>query len=165
MNLERDEKIVLDNGPLGLGKKLTLTNKNLIIHKDEGVFDVNWKQEKTVPLNTIEDVYVETESFSDQSSFKLKLKNGDSLELSLSLSNSWLISDSSEANMDKEKSNQMKMLNYRWVKAITNQLMKLDVDKKPVCIRKCPKCSKEITHETYEYCPFCGNLLKSKYLF
>ena len=165
MNLERDEKIVLDNGPLGLGKKLTLTNKSLIILKDEGVFDVDWKPEQVVPLNAIEDVYIETESFSDLSSFKLKLKNGESLELSLSLGNSWLISDSPEANMDKEKSTQMKMLNYRWVKAITNQLMKLDLDKKTVCIRKCPKCSKEITHETYEYCPFCGNLLKSKYLF
>ena len=65
MNLERDEKIVLDNGPLGLGKKLTLTNKRLIILKDEGVFDVDWKQEKVVPLNAIEDVYIETESFSD----------------------------------------------------------------------------------------------------
>lgn len=165
MNLERDEKIVLDNGPLGLGKKLTLTNKHLLIHKDEGVFDVNWKQEKVIPLNTIEDAYIETESFSNLSSFKLKLKNGKSIELSLSLDNSWLINDSPETKMNKEKSNQLKMLNYRWVKAITNQLMKLDKQKKTVFIRKCPKCSKEITHENYEYCPFCGNLLKSKYLF
>jgi len=165
VNLERDEKIVLDNGPLGLGKKLTLTNKHLLIHKDEGVFDVNWKQEKVIPLNTVEDAYIETESFSNLSSFKLKLKNGKSIELSLSLDNSWLINDSPETKMNKEKSSQLKMLNYRWVKAITNQLMKLDKQKKTVFIRKCPKCSKEITHENYEYCPFCGNLLKSKYLF
>ena len=165
MNLERDEKIVLDNGPLGLGKKLTLTNKRLLIHKDEGVFDVNWKQEKEIPLNTIEDAYIETESFSNLSSFKLKIKNGKSIELSLSLDNSWLINDSPETNMNKEKSSQLKILNYRWVKAITNQLMKLDKQKKTVIIRKCPKCSKEIIHENYEYCPFCGNLLKSKYLF
>ncbi len=165
MNLERDEKIVLDNGPLGLGKKLTLTNKNLLIHKDEGVFDVNWKQEKAIPLSTIEDVYIETESFSNSSLFKLKLKNGKSVELSLSLDNSWLINDSSETKMNTEKSSQLKILNYRWVKAITNELMKLDEKKKNVFIRKCPKCSKEITQENYEYCPFCGNLLKSKYLF
>jgi len=44
VNLERDEKIVLDNGPLGLGKKLTLTNKHLLIHKDEGVFDVETRK-------------------------------------------------------------------------------------------------------------------------
>ena len=164
MKLKRDEKIVLDNGPLGLKKKLTLTNKRLIIQKDEGVFNVDWKQEKVIPLDSIEDIYLETKGFSGLSSMKIKLKKQKPFELSLSLGDSWLIGDSPETKLDKDKSEQMKMLNYRWVRAITNQLMKHD-EKKTVYFQKCPKCEKEITQKNFKYCPFCGRLLKSKYLF
>ncbi len=172
MKLKRDEKIVLDNGPLGLKKKLTLTNKRLIIQKDEGVFNVDWKQEKVIPLDSIEDIYLETKGFSGLSSMKIKLKKQKPFELSLSLGDSWLIGDSPETKLDKEKSTQLKMLNYRWVRVITNQLMTLDEEKKEANIekektffQKCPKCKKEIAQEDYQYCPFCGRLLKSKYLF
>jgi RNA polymerase subunit RPABC4/transcription elongation factor Spt4 len=172
MKLKRDENIILDNGPLGLEKKLTLTNKRLIIQKDEGVFTTHWKKEKTISLNSIEDVYLETKTLSGLSSLKLKLKNGNNFDVSLSLSDSWMINDSPDTSIDKEKSVQMKMLNYRWVRAITNQLMKLDTEKKTIKTKiktkfsqKCPKCEKEITQEDYEYCPFCGRSLKSKYLF
>ena len=172
MKLKRDEKIILDNGPLGLKKKLTLTNKRLIIQKDEGVFNVDWKQEKVIPLDSIEDIYLVTKGFSGLSSMKIKLKKKEPFELSLSLGDSWLIGDSPETKLDKEKSTQLKMLNYRWVRVITNQLMTLDEEKKEASIekektffQKCPKCEKEITQEDYQYCPFCGRLLKSKYLF
>lgn len=172
MKLKRDESIILDNGPLGLKKKLTLTNKRLIIQKDEGVFTTQWKKEKSISLKTIEDIYLETKNQTGLSSMKIKLKNGKNFDVSLSLSDSWLISDSPENNLDKEKATQMKMLNYRWVKAITNQLIKLDTEKKVIKTetktefsQKCPKCEKEITQENYNYCPFCGRSLKSKYLF
>ena len=172
MKLKRDERIILDNGPLGLKKKLTLTNKRLIIQKDEGVFTTQWKKDKVIPLKTIEDIYLETKTQTGLSLMKIKLKNGKNFDVSLSLSDSWLISDSPENNLDKEKSSQMKMLNYRWVKAITNQLIKLDTEKREIKTeiknefsQKCPKCEKEITQENYNYCPFCGRSLKSKYLF
>jgi hypothetical protein len=172
MKLKRDEKVIMDNGPLGLKKKLTLTNKRLIFQKDEGIFNVKWNQEKVIPLNNIEDVYLETKAFTGKSSMKVKLKKGKRFELSLSLGDSWLLNDSSEDKMEKEKSTQLKMLHYRWVKAITNQLMRLDEEKKTLEIKEkteyiqdCPKCGKKITKENYKYCPFCGRLLKSKYLF
>ncbi len=165
MKLKRDENLIMDNGPLGLKKKLMLTNKRLIIQKDEGVFNVDWKQEKVISLNSIEDIYLETKGFSGLSSMKIKMKKVKSIELSLSLGDSLLIDDSSETKLDKDKSEQMKMLNYRWVRAITNQLMKHDEKKKIVYFQKCPKCEKEITQKNFKYCPFCGRLLKSKYLF
>ncbi len=165
MKLKRDENLIMDNGPLGLKKKLMLTNKRLIIQKDEGVFNVDWKQEKVISLNSIEDIYLETKGFSGLSSMKIKMKKGKSIELSLSLGDSWLIDDTSETKLDKDKSEQLKMLNYRWVRAITNQLMKHDEKKKTTYFQKCPKCEKEITQENFKYCPFCGRLLKSKYLF
>ena len=171
MKLKRYESIILDNGPLGLKKKLTLTNKRLIIQKDEGVFTTQWKKNKVIPLKTIEDIYLETKTQTGLSLMKIKLKNGKNFDVTFSLSDSWLISDSPENNLDKEKSSQMKMLNYRWVKAITNQLIKLDTEKREIKTeiksefsQKCPKCEKEITQENYNYCPFCGRLLKSKYL-
>jgi hypothetical protein len=125
-----------------------------------------------IPLNNIEDVYLETKAFTGMSSMKVKLIKGKRFELSLSLDDSWLISDSSENKIEKEKSTQLKMLHYRWVKAITTQLMRLDEEKKIFIakektdyIQECPKCGKEITQENYKYCPYCGRLLKSKYLF
>lgn len=172
MKLKRDESIILDNGPLGLKKKVSLTNKRLIIQKDEGVFTTQWKKKKVIPLKSIEDVYLETNSQTGFSSMKLKLKSGKNYDISLTLSDSWIINDTPETNLDKEKSNQMKMLNYRWVKAITNQLIKIDTEKREIKTevknkfsQKCPKCEKEISQENYNYCPFCGRSLKSKYLF
>lgn len=165
MKLKRDENLIMDNGPLGLKKKLTLTDKRLIIQKDEGLFNVNWKQEKVISLDSIDDIYLETKGFSGLSSMKIKMKKGKSIELSLSLGDSWLIDDSSESKLDKDKSEQLKMLNYRWVRAITNQLMKNHEKKTTVFFQKCPKCEKEITQENFKYCPFCGRMLKSKYLF
>jgi hypothetical protein len=165
MKLKRDEDLIMDNGPLGLKKKLTLTNKRLIIQKDEGVFKVNWKQEKVISLDSIEDIYLETKGFSGLSSMKIKMKKGKAIELSLSLGDSWLIDDSSESKLNKDKSEQLKMLNYRWVRAITNQLIKDDKKKTSDFLQKCPKCEKEISQENFKYCPFCGRMLKSKYLF
>lgn len=165
MKLKRDENLIIDNGPLGLKKKLTLTNKRLIIQKDVGVFKVDWKQEKTISLHSIEDIYLETKGFSGLSSMKIKIKKGKTIELSLSLGDSWLIDDSSESKLNKDKSEQLKMLNYRWVRAITNQLMKDDKQKTTDFFQKCPKCEKEINQENFKYCPFCGRMLKSKYLF
>ena len=171
MKLKRTEKIVMDNGPLGLKKKLTLTNKRLIIQKDEGIFNVDWKQEKAISLDSIADIYLETKDFSGLSAMSIKLKKGKPIKLALSLNGSWLIGDSPETKLDEEKSIQMKMLNYRWVRAITNQLMKLEGEKKNKEIKKsdwkqnCPKCEKEITNKEYKYCPYCGRNLKSKYLF
>ena len=47
------EEIVLDDGQLGFRKKLTLTNKRLIIQKCKGVFSVSWEQESEIPLEEI----------------------------------------------------------------------------------------------------------------
>ena len=165
MKLKGDENLIMDNGPLGLKKKLTLTNKRLIIQKDEGLFNVNWKQEKVIFLDSIDDIYLETKDFSGLSSMKIKMKEGKTIELSLLLSDSWLVYNSSESKLDEDKSKQLKILNLRWVGAITNQLMRNHKKKTEVFLRKCPKCEKKITQKNFKYCPFCGRMLKSKYIF
>lgn len=124
MELEKDENIILDDGPLGFRRKLTLTNKRLIIQKGEGLFRVTWKQESEIPLAEIEEAYLVADSFSALSSIKLRMKNGESVDLQLKLGDTQALGASLAADTLTDMAVRMKILNDRWISAINNRLRK-----------------------------------------
>lgn len=121
MVLERGEKIVLDDGALGFGKKLTLTNKRLIVQEGEGFLRVKWKEE--IPIKDISEAYAEVGSFTALSTLMLKLKNGATKEFHLKLSDTQMLGSSLATDMGTDMAMRVKFIVDRWVTAI-NHLIK-----------------------------------------
>ena len=79
MELEKDEKVILDDGFWGLKTKLVLTNKRLLVQKRKGTITSKWIIENETPLEEIEEAYGMIDVFTSLSSLILKLKNKDQL--------------------------------------------------------------------------------------
>ena len=80
MHLEPKEKIVVENGVLGSRSRLTLTNKRLIFEEGSGYFLSSWKQFHTVPLDAIEEAFVDRDGFI-LDTIKLKMKDGPIMKI------------------------------------------------------------------------------------
>jgi rRNA maturation endonuclease Nob1 len=162
MKLLEGEQIVLDDGPLGFRKKLTLTNKRLIIQKGKGLFNVYWAQESEIPLEEIEEAYVEPGGvFFTMSTAMLKMKNQQSIELGLKLSDSQMLGSTLASDDLTDMNLRMKTVNDRWVNAINNQLNALRMKQLANGFHKCSVCGKSIPQGNFEFCPFCGKPLKT----
>lgn len=79
MELEEDENTILDDGFWGSKKKLVLTNKRLIVQKQEGIIRLTWKLENEILLEEVEEAYGMLDVFTSLSSLILKLKNNEQL--------------------------------------------------------------------------------------
>lgn len=123
MDLEKDERVILDDGPLGFRKKLTLTNKRLITQEGKGFLSVKWNKVEEIPINDIAEAYTEVGSFIALSTMVLKLKNGQTKESKLKLSDSQIMGASLSQDMGTNMEMRVKFVTDRWVSAI-NQLIK-----------------------------------------
>lgn len=123
MELEKDEKIVLDKGALGFRKKLTLTNKRLIVQEGKGLLSVKWKIAEEIPIREISEAYAEVGSFTAMSTLMLKLKNGATKEFHLKLNDSQMLGSFLSTDMGTDLPMRMKFVVDRWVTAI-NHLIK-----------------------------------------
>lgn len=119
MELGKDERIILDDGTLGFRKRLTLTNKRLIILKGKGFFKVTWKKEEEISIEEIEEAYAHVDSFTSMSVMKLRLKNGRTKDIRFKLSDSQMVGgmlgDPNTALPMKVKS-----ITDRWVNVINS---------------------------------------------
>src|SRR4030067_3532635 len=150
------EQIVLDNGSLGFRKKLTLTNKRLIIQTGRGFFSVTWEQEDEIPLQEIEEAYVEPGgAFITLSRAMLKMKNRGDIELGLKLSDSQMLGTTLATDELTDMTLRMKTVNDRWVTAINNQLNKLRIEQLTNRSNKCPNCQKAMPQGNFGFCPSC----------
>jgi len=116
MELEKDEHIILNDGILGrtwivFWKKLTRTNKRLIVQKGKGFFKVSWKIEEEIPLEEIEEAYHHVHSFTNMSELKLTLKNDRTKDVRFRLGDSRTY-----------LSLNVKSITDRWVHAINGAL-------------------------------------------
>jgi hypothetical protein len=123
MDLEGDERLVLDDGPLGFRKKLTLTNKRLIVQEGKGLLSVKWHKTEEIPMRDIAEAYVDVGSFIALSTLVLRLKNGQTREFKLKLSDSQMLGASMSSDMGTSVEMRVKFVTDRWVTAI-NQLIK-----------------------------------------
>ena len=130
MQFDSGEEIILDDGYYGYRKKLTLTNKRLIIRKGKGVFSVTWELESEILLKDIEEAYIDADMdvFSCSNHAMLKMKNGESLELRLELSSDATLGALGAADIDTDMILRRKGLFNKWVFAINNQLQKLQFE-------------------------------------
>ena len=85
MELEKDEKVILDDGYWGSNKKLVLTNKRLLVQKRKGTVTSKWEIENEILLDEIEEVYGMIDVFTSLSSLILKLKNKEQLLINFRL--------------------------------------------------------------------------------
>lgn len=121
--MKKDERVILDDGPLGFRKKLTLTNKRLITQEGKWFLSVKWNKVEEIPINDIAEAYTEVGSFIALSTMVLKLKNGQTKEFKLKLSDSQIMGASLSQDMSTNMEMRVKFVTDRWVSAI-NQLIK-----------------------------------------
>ena len=160
MKLSEGERVVLDDGSVGFRRKLTLTNKRLIFQKKKGFISTSWVQDDEIPLDKIEEAYVEIVSkFSGKSAAMLRMKNGESIELGLKLTDSEVFGADFGGEGLAGMNLRLKMKNDRWVNEINNQLNKNRIEKLESEEKKCPKCGKEMPQGNFDFCPFCGKPL------
>lgn len=160
MKLSEGERILLDDGSVGFRRKITLTNKRLIFQKKKGFISTSWVQDDEIPLDKIEEAYVEIVSkFSGKSAAMLRMKNGESIELGLKLTDSEVFGADFGGEGLAGMNLRLKMTNDRWVNAINNQLAKNRIDQSKSGAYKCPKCGKDMPQGDFDFCPFCGNSL------
>ena len=160
MELGTDEKIVLDDGPLGFRTKLTLTNKRLIVQKGSGLRNMTWRQIEEIPLESIEVAYTNSDSFSAMAILTLEMKNGEDWTLRLKLDDIGLLGSFMVADSITGMAMRAKILTDRWVNAINNQLNKNQIEQRMSGVNKCSQCGKELPKGNFMFCPFCGNSLK-----
>ena len=163
MELEKDEKIILDDGPAGYRTKLTLTNKRLITQHKKGLFKTSWIQESEVFLDDIKEAYVKPGGvFDTMSTAMLKMKNGEDIQFTLNLSGSQTIGSSFAGDMLTDMNLRVKTLNDRWVNAINNQIIKQQIAQNRIQGSNCLNCRKLIPGGDFKFCPSCGKVLSEK---
>ena len=159
MKLLEGETIVLEDSHFGSWRKVTLTNKRLLVQRKKGLFSSYWAIDEEFPLETIEEAYVETSGFSGSSSLQLRLKKGEKYQLPIDLSGDAALGSLVAGDWVTDVALKQQAVNSRWASAINNQLVKCQLEKLK-SIDKCPNCGKEIPQGNYTFCPFCGNSLK-----
>lgn len=123
MELKGDEHVILnEDGAMGFRRKLTLTDKRLILQKGHGVFKVTWTIEEEIPLVEIMEAYAHVESFTSLPILKLRLKKGGTRNIRLKLSDSQLVGTMGE---DSAMMMKIRSLTDRWVNAINHQTIRL----------------------------------------
>jgi len=146
MELEEDENVLLDGGPLGYRKKLILTNKRLLVHKGKGFFNVTWKIENEIPLSKIEEATEDMDTFTSYSRLVLKMKNKEKMNFGFKLTDSQMLSsfgDTSTMNL------KIKAITDKYVTAINHQINK-KVEENPLKLLQIRFAKGEISKEEYE---------------
>jgi hypothetical protein len=120
-----DEDVILENSAWGARRKILLTNTQLTFLKKEGVFKTKWVVSQIIPLEEIEEAYVNTSGVLAQSStVKLRMKNGEVNDLALALSNGDSVGLILGPDDGVQLAVRTKALCDRWASAINNQLRK-----------------------------------------
>jgi len=159
MKLLEGETIILEG--FGSGRKVTLTNKRLVLQKKKGFFYSYWMIDEEMFLDAIDEAYAETGSFTGIETLQLRLKNGESYQLAISLSGSATLGSLVAADWVTDTALKQKTVNDRWANAINNQLRKRQIEQLSKSAGKCPDCGKEIPQGSFAFCPFCGTSLKT----
>lgn len=79
--LQKDERIVLDEEKIAFRDKIILTNKRLIILKPKGFLSSTFVKRYEIPLSDVQEAYTDISKFSGNSSMILKLRNGEQKEI------------------------------------------------------------------------------------
>ena len=119
-----DEDIILTtNVEPGPRRKILLTHTKLTFLKKEGVFKTRWVFSREIPLEDIEEAYVNTSGVLKDSTLKLRMKNGEVQSVGF---NDTEINRSNDSSSESawEAAAQYKTLCDRWANAINNQLRK-----------------------------------------
>ena len=123
MILQSDEKIVLDDGTVMNGKKMTLTNKRLIFSKKAGWFSADWVSVDEIPLDDIEEAYTHSGGILVQSSSAmLKMKDGTVREFNVAFGGADALGNMLSFDMASDMAIRTKALSDKVVNAINQQL-------------------------------------------
>ena len=143
MKLVKDEHIILSEYVLGFRKKLTLTNKRLVVQQGRGFLKVTWENKADIPLEELEEACAHVESGTSMSMMKLRLKNGNTKDIRFKLHDSEMIGASpsaGEAILAKVKS-----ITDRWVNAINKQISsRKDEDDFDKAIKSAVECGRTV---------------------
>lgn len=154
-NLNEEETIVLEDSHFGASRKITLTNKRLVIQKKKGVFNAYWLVEHEFPFDTIEEAYTDTGGISGMSTLWVKFKDDKIIQLPIGLGGAESLGAFGAEDMVTDMAVKQNLVNNKWVNAINNQLRKNQIEQLSQ-IKKCFNCEKEIPQGNYAFCPFCG---------
>ena len=120
LELLEGENIILEE--VSFSQKLILTNVRLMVFERKGFFVNSFNMEKEIPLEQIEEAYVEPGGAFGWSSAIVKMKKGESFNLGLKLSDSQAFA----ADFDREglagMHQRLKAINDSWTNAINSQL-------------------------------------------
>lgn len=155
------EQIVLEDSHFGSSRKVTLTNRRLLIQKKKGLFNSYWMIDEEIPLEKIDEAYIDSDSLTAIGTLQLKLTTGESYQLPISLSGGQMLGTFGAGDMVTDYALQQKTTNDRWVNAINNQLRKRQIEQLSKSVGKCPSCGKETPRGSFAFCPFCGKPLSS----
>lgn len=117
MKLEKDEHKILSEYTLGFRKKLTLTNKRLIVQQGEGFFRITWKNETEIPLEEIVEACSDGESPTSFNVMKLRLKNGDTREIHFMPKDSEIMKQPTDSTAVQTR---VKSITDRWVNEVNS---------------------------------------------
>jgi hypothetical protein len=79
--LQKDERIILDEAKIAFRDKIILTNRRLIILQPKGFLSSTFVKSYEIPLSNILEAYTDMDGFTGNSSVILKLRNGEKKEL------------------------------------------------------------------------------------
>ena len=114
------ENIILEE--VSFSQKLILTNTRLMILEKKGFFINSFNMKKEIPLEQIEEAYVESGGAFGWSSAMVKMKNGESLNLGLKLPDSQAFVADFGGEGLAGMHQRLKAINDSWANAINSQL-------------------------------------------
>jgi hypothetical protein len=127
LELLEGENIILEEG--SFSQKVILTNMRLMILEKKGFFRDSFNMEKEIPLEQIEEAYVESGGAFGWSSTMVKMKKGESFNLGLKLPDSQAFAADFCGEILAGMNQRLKAVNDSWVNAINSQLgAKIEAD-------------------------------------
>jgi len=120
LGLLEGENVILEE--VRFSQKLILTNMRLMILEKKGFFINSFNMEKEIPLEQIEEAYVEPSGAFGWSSVIVKMKKGESFNLGLKLPDSQAFAADFGGEGLAGMHQRLKAINDSWANAINSQL-------------------------------------------
>ncbi len=118
--LLKGENIILEE--VSFSQKVILTNMRLMILEKKGFFVNSFNMEKEIPLEEIDEAYVEIGGAFGWSSAIVKIKTGESFNLGLKLPDSQAFAADFGGEGLAGMHQRLKAINDSWANAINSQL-------------------------------------------